>query len=106
MKTLIIGAHGKIGKILSEKMSKSDVFEPVAFIRDESQKSFFEALNMPAIVASLEDSVDELARHFQGMEAIVFTAGSGAKTGADKTLEIDLDGARGGSGSCCSPRSA
>jgi uncharacterized protein YbjT (DUF2867 family) len=93
MKILIIGAHGKIGKIISEKMSKSDSFQPTAFIRNKAQKEFFDALKMPSIVASLEGTVDQLAQAFEGMDAIVFTAGSGGKTGADKTLEIDLDGA-------------
>lgn len=93
MKVLIIGAHGKVGKIISAKMSKSDFFQPTAFIRDESQISFFDALNIPSIIASLEGTIENLTKIFQGMDAIVFTAGSGAKTGADKTLEIDLDGA-------------
>lgn len=93
MKVLIIGAHGKIGKIISEKMSRSDFFQPTAFIRNKSQISFFDSLNIPSIVATLEWTIENLSNVFQEMDAIVFTAGSGAKTGADKTLEIDLDGA-------------
>jgi len=93
MNVLIIGAHGKIGRIVAEKMKSSAQFNPAAFIRKEEQKAFFDAMDVPVEVASLESSVDEIARAMKGKDAIVFTAGSGGKTGYDKTLEIDLDGA-------------
>lgn len=93
MKVLIIGAHGKVGKLTAQKMAQSTVFEPTAFIRKNEQKAFFDALDVPVIVASLEGSIDEIAQTMIGFDAIVFTAGSGGKTGFDKTLEIDLDGA-------------
>lgn len=93
MKVLIIGAHGKVGKIVCEKMQESNPFNPAAFIRKKEQKDFFDAKGVPVIVASLEDSVDKITRAINGFDAIVFSAGSGGKTGYDKTLEIDLDGA-------------
>lgn len=93
MKVLIIGAHGKIGRIVAEQMKDSNRFDPTAFIRKEEQKEFFENLEIPAVVANLEDSVDAIAGTMKGFDAVVFTAGSGGKTGFDKTLEIDLDGA-------------
>ena len=93
MKVLIIGAHGKIGRIVAEKMKASNKFNPTAFIRKEEQKAFFDAMEVPVQVSSLENSVDEIANGMNGFDAVVFTAGSGGKTGFDKTLEIDLDGA-------------
>jgi len=93
MNVLIIGAHGKIGRIVAEKMKSSAQFRPTAFIRKEKQKALFDAMEVPVEVASLESSVDEIAGAMKGKDAIVFTAGSGGKTGYDKTLEIDLDGA-------------
>lgn len=93
MKTLIIGAHGKIGQLVSEKMSQSNEFEPTAFIRKEEQKSVFEKMGVPTVVESLENTTEEIAKSMKGYDAVVFTAGSGGKTGHDKTLEIDLDGA-------------
>ena len=93
MKVLIIGAHGKIGKIVAKKMKASAQFYPTAFIRKEEQKNFFDTLNVPVSIGSLESSIDEIAKTMKGFDAIVFTAGSGGKTGYDKTLEIDLDGA-------------
>lgn len=93
MNVLIIGANGKIGRIVAKKMGASDWFKPTAFIRKEEQKNFFDAIRVPVIVGSLESSIDELTKAMKGFDAIVFTAGSGGKTGYDKTLEIDLDGA-------------
>jgi len=93
MNVLIIGANGKIGRIVAERMKSSAQFRPTAYIRKEEQKAFFDAMEVPVEVASLESSVDEIARAMKGKDAIVFTAGSGGKTGYDKTLEIDLDGA-------------
>ena len=93
MKVLIIGAHGKIGKIIIEKMQASSQFNPTAFIRKEEQKAYFDDLDVPVKVTSLENSIDEIAGAIKGFDAVVFTAGSGGKTGYDKTLEVDLDGA-------------
>lgn len=93
MKTLIIGANGKIGRRISNKMTESSDFEPTAFIRKAEQRSYFESINVPTLVKSLEKDVDELKEAFKGYDAVVFTAGSGASTGADKTIEVDLYGA-------------
>ena len=93
MKVLIIGANGKIGRIITEKMKASPGFEPTAFIRKAEQQPFFDEMGVPVKVVSLEDSTTEIAQAMIGFDAIVFTAGSGGKTGFDKTLEIDLDGA-------------
>ena len=93
MEVLIIGAHGKIGRIVAEKMKASSKFNPTAFIRKEEQKSFFDERGIPVKIASLEDGVEKIAEAMKGFDAVVFTAGSGGKTGPDKTLAVDLDGA-------------
>lgn len=93
MKVLLIGANGKIGRILAQKLAVADEYEPTAMIRKEEQKSYFEAIGVPTVLASLEDSGEALGEVVNGFDAVVFSAGSGGKTGYDKTLEIDLDGA-------------
>ncbi|MCZ4410291.1 SDR family oxidoreductase [Cryomorphaceae bacterium 1068] len=90
---LIIGAHGKIGQILSNQLSESTNFQPTAFIRKESQQSDFKIGSLNFKVGNLEESVKDLTHKFEGYDAVVFTAGSGGSTGPDKTLSIDLDGA-------------
>lgn len=93
MKVLVVGANGQIGRHLVKKLADSDIHSPVAMIREEEQISYFNSLNVESVIASLEGSVKEITEAMAGCEAIVFTAGSGASTGADKTLLIDLDGA-------------
>ncbi len=93
MNVLIIGANGKVGRILTEQLNEDPGFNPVALIRKEEQKPFFEERNVPCRVVSLEDPVDDIAGAMDAIDAIVFTAGSGGKTGYDQTLAVDLDGA-------------
>lgn len=91
-RVLIIGANGKVGRILTDKLSSSGM-SPTAVIRRESQKKYFDQRNIETRIADLEDRVDSLANVIAGMDAVVFTAGSGGDTGLDKTLTVDLDGA-------------
>ncbi len=89
-KTLVIGAHGKIGQRLVALMVKQGM-PVVAMIRDAAQKIEMEESGVETIVADLEQPLaDEL---FKDIDKIVFSAGSGANTGADKTLLVDLWGA-------------
>ena len=93
MKVLVVGANGQIGKHLVGFIQESDALEAKAMIRNEEQAPFFENLGATTALADLEDDVDAIAKAAEGVDAIVFTAGSGPHTGKDKTLLIDLDGA-------------
>ena len=90
---LIIGAHGQVGQLLTDQLREAADFTPVALIRKDEQRDTFQGKGVEARLASLEDSVDRLAAAMDGIDAVVFSAGSGGGTGADKTLTIDLDGA-------------
>ncbi|WP_116126786.1 SDR family oxidoreductase [Lewinella sp. IMCC34183] len=90
---LIIGAHGQVGQLLTDQLADSSDFTPLALIRKAEQRSLFADKGVEARLASLEDGVDVLADQMGGVDAIVFSAGSGGSTGPDKTLTIDLDGA-------------
>ncbi len=93
MNVLVIGANGAIGQMITATMEASPDFTPTAFIRKEGQRAVFEAKGIATRVASLEGLGDDIAATMEGQHAIIFTAGSGAKTGPDKTLTVDLDGA-------------
>ncbi len=93
MNVLIIGANGQIGQMITEKMHESADFTPTAFVRKKEQRADFEHRGVAAVLASLEGSVSEIESTLDGIDAIIFTAGSGGKTGPDKTLTVDLDGA-------------
>lgn len=92
-RVLIIGANGKIGRLVCQKMAKSAYFEPVAAIRHDDQAPYFEELGVTYRFIDLEGAVDNLTTHMEDIQALVFTAGSGGATGFDKTLSVDLDGA-------------
>ncbi len=93
MKVLIIGANGKIGRLLCEKLKATTQYEPVAVVRKLELVKFFEDKGISVVIGSIEDSEDEIGNLIKGYGALVFTAGSGGKTGYDKTLSVDLDGA-------------
>ncbi|MGM0897384.1 MAG: SDR family oxidoreductase [Bacillota bacterium] len=93
MKTLVIGANGKIGQHLVRLLADKPQHTVKAMIRKSEQRPFFDELGAEVVVASLEGTVDELQQAMDGCDAVVFTAGSGASTGADKTMTVDLDGA-------------
>ncbi|GER66657.1 putative sugar epimerase YhfK [Weizmannia acidilactici] len=93
MKVLVVGANGQIGKILVDLLQKSGKHTPRAMVRKEEQVEFFQQKGVETILADLEGTVDEIAEAATGCDAVVFTAGSGGHTGADKTLLVDLDGA-------------
>lgn len=90
---IVLGANGKVGRILIEKFKDSSRFHPVAAVRKEEQVKRFEDQGVDTHLISLEDTVENISEVMKGKDAIVFTAGSGGSTGDDKTLAIDLDGA-------------
>ncbi|GGF27632.1 putative sugar epimerase YhfK [Halobacillus andaensis] len=93
MKVLVVGANGQIGKHLVSFIQDSENLEAKAMIRKQEQASYFEELGAETAVADLEDDIETIAKVAEGVDAIVFTAGSGPHTGPDKTILIDLDGA-------------
>ncbi|SET47125.1 NAD(P)H-binding [Oceanobacillus limi] len=94
MKTLVVGANGQIGKHLVSFIQDSDGIEAKAMIRKQEQASFFENLGAETVLTDLEnDDIDTITKAAEGVDAIVFTAGSGPHTGKDKTIMVDLDGA-------------
>ncbi|MBM7573297.1 SDR family oxidoreductase [Aquibacillus albus] len=93
MKVLVVGANGQIGKHLVTFIKDSEKLEAKAVIRKQEQASYFEDLGAETVVVDLEQGIDDIAKAAEGVDAIVFTAGSGPHTGKDKTIMVDLDGA-------------
>ncbi|WP_018662729.1 SDR family oxidoreductase [Heyndrickxia acidiproducens] len=93
MKVLVAGANGQIGKILVDLLQNSGTHSPRAMVRKQEQAEAFKQKGIETVLADLEGTVEEIANAAAGCDAVVFTAGSGGKTGADKTLLVDLDGA-------------
>jgi uncharacterized protein YbjT (DUF2867 family) len=89
MKVLIIGANGNTAKRIIRRLV-SGPHDPVAMIRSAQQRPEFDALGVPTVLADLEYPMDHAV---QGCDAIIFAAGSGGKTGKDKTVLVDHIGA-------------
>ena len=87
-KTLIIGASGKIGRILLNEYTGS-ISPAVAMVRDSNKANFPDSVDV--IEADLEKDISAVMK---GCSTVIFTAGSGAGTGLEKTLLVDLWGAR------------
>ena len=100
MATLIIGANGQIGRQLCELAIEAG--EPVkAMVRDAAQCQWFDTRGIPSVVADLEG---DFSHAFDGCDQVIFTAGSGPNTGADKTLLVDLYGAMRAVDAACESR--
>ncbi|SPT61477.1 Uncharacterised protein [Aerococcus viridans] len=74
-------------------LNESETHSVRAFVRKEEQAKELESKGIETHLGNLEGSVSDLKEAVKGTDAVVFTAGSGGSTGADKTLLIDLDGA-------------
>lgn len=93
MKVLVVGSNGQIGQHLIQLLKASNDHTVRAMVRNKEQADTFVQQGVETVLADLEGTVDSIATAAKGCDAIVFTAGSGGKTGDDKTLLIDLDGA-------------
>ncbi|MFC7063672.1 SDR family oxidoreductase [Halobacillus seohaensis] len=89
MRVLVIGANGKVGKHIVSKLHKSE-HEPVAMVRDPDQVPQFEEMGISSVLGNLEKDFESA---FYKIDAVIFAAGSGPDTGADKTILIDQEGA-------------
>lgn len=90
MNILVIGANGKIGQKIVNKIHSNSPHNAIAMVRKESQKEQFESKGIKTVLGDLES---DFSHAYEGANALVFTAGSGGHTGDDKTRAIDQDGA-------------
>ncbi|MAL17806.1 MAG: NAD-dependent dehydratase [Balneola sp.] len=89
MNVLVIGANGQIGKKLVHQL-KEKGHQPKAMIRKKEQIDQFEKNGIDTVLADLEE---DISHAFEGVDAVVFTAGSGGNTPKSQTKVIDRDGA-------------
>ncbi|WP_405250326.1 SDR family oxidoreductase [Dokdonia sp. Asnod3-C12] len=85
---LVAGAHGTTGKKIVNLLKESQYFNPIAMVRKEEQKSFFESQGVDTVMGDLEEDVSHVFN--TNIDKVLFAAGSGGK----KVVEVDQEGAK------------
>ncbi|WNG93393.1 NAD(P)H-binding protein [Mycobacterium sp. ITM-2016-00318] len=93
MRIVIAGGHGQIALIL-ERLLSARGDSVAGFIRNPAQAGDLADAGAEALVVDLEKaSVDEVAGHLRGADAVVFAAGAGPGSGAARKDTVDRDAA-------------
>lgn len=85
----MVGANGRTGRLILPLL-KAAGHTPRAMIRDYDQRGEMAALGAEAVAGDLEKP---LGYAVGDNRACIFAAGSGAKTGPEKTTAVDFHGA-------------
>jgi uncharacterized protein YbjT (DUF2867 family) len=93
MVVAIAGAHGKIGLRLARLLTEQGD-RVLGLIRDPAHAGDLAVAGAEAVVRDLErDGAADVADGIAGAEAVVFSAGAGPGSGAERKLTLDRDGA-------------
>lgn len=89
MNVLVAGSHGKTGMQIVTLLLEND-HHVTAMVKEQDQLSEMQKLGAKPILANLETDVGFAT---EGIDAVIFAAGSGPHTGPDKTVTVDQEGA-------------
>ena len=93
MNVAIAGAHGKIALRLTRLLAVAGE-QVIGLIRNPDHAAEVSQAGASAVVCDLERAtVEEIATAIDGADVVVFAAGAGAGSGADRKLSMDRDGA-------------
>jgi uncharacterized protein YbjT (DUF2867 family) len=92
MRVAIAGGHGKIGLRLTRLLHERGD-EPSPLIRDPAQAEELRPYGDPVVVDLEAADEAEVAQAVEGADAIVFTAGAGPGSGAERKWTMDYGGA-------------
>jgi nucleoside-diphosphate-sugar epimerase len=93
MDVAIAGAHGKIAMRLA-RLLVADGDTVTGLIRNPAHEADVREAGATAVLCDLEQaSVEEVAAAIEGADAVVFAAGAGPGSSADRKLSVDRDGA-------------
>lgn len=89
----IAGGHGKIALSLTERLSGRGE-RVISLIRNPDQADDIRARGGDPVVCDLEHAdIPEIAAAISGSSAVVFAAGAGPGSGAERKMTMDRDGA-------------
>jgi len=93
MNVVVAGGHGKVALRL-ERLLAERGDSAVGLIRDPGHAPDLEAAGARPVLADLEAlEANGLAEHLVGADAVVFAAGAGPGSGAERKRTVDLGGA-------------
>ncbi len=84
---LVAGANGTTGKIIIDLLKKSENYRPIAMLRKQEQKDYFEKENVSTVVADLEGDLSQATKN---IDKVIFAAGSKGKD----VIGVDQEGAK------------
>jgi nucleoside-diphosphate-sugar epimerase len=93
MRIVVAGAHGQVARRLGRLLSsRGDTV--VGLVRNPDHRADLESDGVEPVVLDLERaSVDDVAEVLRGADAVVFAAGAGPGSGADRKHTVDRDAA-------------
>ncbi|MFC4224708.1 SDR family oxidoreductase [Lysinibacter cavernae] len=90
---VIVGGHGQIALHLTRILSSAGT-AVIGTIRNPAQAADIEAAGGTAAIVDLEnDSAEDLAKVLNGADAVVFSAGAGPGSTAERKRTVDYGGA-------------
>jgi nucleoside-diphosphate-sugar epimerase len=93
MRIAIVGGHGKIALSLTGRLASRGE-EVLSVIRNPGHADDVRSAGGQPVVCDIEHStVDDVAEAIASTEAVVFAAGAGPGSGAERKLTVDRDGA-------------
>jgi uncharacterized protein YbjT (DUF2867 family) len=84
---LIAGANGTTGRIIINLLKESESYKPIAMVRNQEQKKYFEEKQVSAVIADLEADVNPAVKK---IDKVIFAAGSKNKN----VIGVDQEGAK------------
>jgi uncharacterized protein YbjT (DUF2867 family) len=94
VKVTIAGGHGKVARLLEELLVKRGD-SAIGLIRNPEHAEDLRELGAEPVLCDLEAAeADEVAAAISGADAVVFAAGAGPGSGAERKRTMDLGGAR------------
>lgn len=90
MKVLIIGGHGRIAQLATEKLIDAGAVVTSLF-RNPDHEADIRALGAEPLVQDLTE-VGDWSTVLRGFDVVIWSAGNGGKAGAAGTYAVDRDG--------------
>lgn len=91
MRIVTAGGHGKVAMLLHPLLAARG-HQPVGLIRDEAQAEDLREAGAEPVLCDLE-ALDDISRCVGEADAVVFAAGAGPGSGAERKRTVDRDGA-------------